>query len=104
MKPLHISNKIIEDNLEKILLLYQEGISIQDISKQFKVNTNKLLMYIPQETKNNPRNIPIICITTGEEFVSTAAASRKLKISAGCIWRVINGGRIHTRGLKFKYK
>lgn len=116
LKPLCETNKVIDDNLNEMLELYKQGISLREIGQKFKVDRKRLVKYIPEEMKRaknewfrlrrqetNPKNIPIICITTGEKFISTAEASRVLKISRGCIHRVLKGERKHTRKLVFMY-
>jgi hypothetical protein len=116
LKPLHETNKIIDDNLEEMLELYRQGVSLRVIGEQFKVDRKRLIKYIPDDMKRdknewfklrrretNPKNIAIICTTTGEKFISTAEASRVLKISHGCIHRVLKGERKHTRQLVFMY-
>ena len=116
LKPLCETNKVIDDNLNEMLELYKQGMSLREIGHKFKVDRKRLVKYIPEEMKRaknewfklrrretNPKNIPIICITTGEKFISTAEASRVLKISHGCIHRVLKGERKHTRNLVFMY-
>lgn len=116
LKPLCETNKVIDDNLNEMLELYKQGISLREIGEKFKVGRERLVKYIPEEmkrTKNewfrirrqetNPKNIPIICITTGEKYISTAEASRILGISKGCINRVLTKKRTHTRQLVFMY-
>lgn len=116
LKPLNETNKIIDDNLEEMLDLYRQGVSLRVIGEQFKVDRKRLIKYIPDDMKRaknewfklrrretNPKNIAIICTTTGEKFISTAEASRILKISNGCIHRVLKGERKHTRQLVFMY-
>lgn len=116
LKPLHVTNKIIDENLEEIIKLYKEGISLRELADRFGINRKRLITHIPEDvkrTKNewfklrkretNPKNIPIICITTGEKYISTAEASRILGISRGCIYRVLKGKRRHTRNLVFMY-
>jgi DNA invertase Pin-like site-specific DNA recombinase len=77
LKPLHETNKIIENHLEEIIDLYKNGVSLRILAKQFGVNRKRLITHIPDEAKraknewfklrkreDNPKNIPIICITT----------------------------------------
>jgi len=116
LKPLHSTNKKVDENIEEILKLYKEGVSLRVIEDIFKISRKRLTKYIPDDLRRaknewfrlrrqetNPKNIPIICITTGEKFISTAEASRKLGVTHGCIWRVLNGKRAHTKGLVFMY-
>jgi len=116
LKPLHETNKIIDDNLQEILRLYSEGVSLRVIGKMFGVDRKRITKYIPDDlrrSKNewfklrkretNPKNIPIICITTNTKYISIAEASRIIGISQGCISRVLRGERKHTRQLVFMY-
>lgn len=116
LKPLCETNKVIDDNLDEMLELYRQGMSLREIGQKFKVDRKRLVKYIPEEMKRaknewfrlrrretNPKNIPIICTTTGEKYISTAEASRILGISHGCIHRVLKGERSHTKGLVFMY-
>jgi hypothetical protein len=116
LKPLCEGNKIIDENLEEMLELYKKGVSLKLISERFGVNRRRITKYIPNDMRRNknewfrlrrqetnPKNIPIICITTGEKYISTAEASRILGISRGCINRVLKGSREHTKQLVFMY-
>ena len=45
----------------------------------------------------------IICLETGQIFVSAAEAARQMGLSLGNITRVARGERKHTKGFHFKY-
>ena len=53
--------------------------------------------------KNSPYNKALICLDTGETFISTTDASRKLNIDSSYIARVCRGELKHAKGLHFKY-
>lgn len=110
------SHKIITDNLNYIINKYKEGYSLKLLAEEFNINRARLTKYIPEEVKRkkngwfslrkretNPKNKPVICITTGERFISVKDASRKLGVSSSDICRVCLGTRNHTHNLKFKY-
>ena len=116
LKPLHETNKKIDENIDEILKLYKEGVSLRVIEETFKISRKRLTKYIPEDMRReknewfrlrrqetNPKNIPIICITTNTKYISTAEASRITGISRGCISRVLTGERKHTRKLVFMY-
>lgn len=116
LKPLFEGNKIINDNLEEMLELYKQGVSLRLISEQFKVGRSRIIKYIPEEMKRgknewsrlrrreiNPKNIPIVCTTTGDTYISSAEASRVLNVPVSGIWKVLKGQRKQTKGLIFEY-
>lgn len=109
--------KIIIDNLDYILDKYQKGHSLKLLAKEFNVTSKRLSAHIPEEIKRkqngwfslrkreeNPKNKSIVCITTGEKFISIKDASRKLNIPASSISKVCLGQRKHTHNLKFKHE
>jgi len=108
--------KIIIDNIDYIIQKYKEGYSLRVLAEEFGVTRDRLTKHIPEEFKRkkngwfslrkretNPKNKPVICITTGENFISIKDASRKLNISSTCISRVCKGKRNKTHNLKFEY-
>lgn len=116
LKPLNKTNKIIDENIEEILELYKGGMSLRALSEKFNINRKRLSPYITEDLRraknewfklrrreDNPNNIPIVCTTTGEHFISSAEASRVLKIPVSCIWKVLKGQRKHTKNLVFVY-
>jgi group I intron endonuclease len=46
---------------------------------------------------------PILCIETGEIFVSSAEVAREMNLSQGNVASVARGARKHTKGFHFKY-
>jgi NUMOD3 motif len=48
--------------------------------------------------------IPIICLNTGKEYVSSIEACRELNLHPSKVSLVLNGYRNHTRGFRFAFK
>ena len=53
--------------------------------------------------KNGSLCKPILCIETGEIFVSSSEVARKMNLSQGNVASVARGTRKHTKGFHFKY-
>lgn len=116
LKPLHIGNKKINENISKILELYKEGVSLKELQKRFGIARARITKYIPDNLRReknewfklnrrkiSPSNKKILCIETLEEFISLSEASRITGSSKACIGRVCRGERKQTKGYTFKY-
>lgn len=115
-KPLRNNHKIIENNLEEILYLYENGMSLSELQEKFKVNRKRIVQYIPEDIKRKKNellnirkqkesvnNKLIICLETNEIFISASEASRLMKLNLSKICEVCNGNRTHTGNFTFKY-
>lgn len=116
LKPLKDNHKIIENNLEEILYLYENGMSLKELQEKFKVNRKRIVQYIPEDIKRKKNellnirkqkesvnNKLIICLETNQIFISASEASRIMKLNLSKICEVCNGNRNHTGNFTFKY-
>lgn len=115
-KPLKEGNKIINENFDKIITEYKNGMSLQKISEKFNINRSRLIKHIPEEikrTKNewfklndkrlNNRNKEIICHENNQTYISISEASRQLNINKVSIRRVCIGKYKQAGGLTFNF-
>jgi hypothetical protein len=74
---------------------YRTGLKTNIPSEQARLSAHKMAaMKFRKE---------VMCIETGEIFVSAKEAAKKLNLTTNCISRVCTGVRKHTKGLHFKY-
>lgn len=115
-KPLKEGNKIINENFDRIISYYKNGMSLKKISEKFNINRSRLIKHIPENikrTKNewfnlndkrlNNRNREIICHENNTTYMSIAEASRQLNINKVSIRRVCIGKYKKAGGLTFNF-